>query len=158
MRIAFIKLLTVIGLAFSLGYSSIALAADAPPPCGPASHLSDDLSGNVDSGSRCFEIRMYTAEPIKDGVGGIDNLHQRFREKEVAIFEKHGAEVIAVWQKLDNPNTLVWMLAYRDRAHRTEVWAAFLADPEWVELRQKYEVPISADTFMMSATDYSNLK
>jgi hypothetical protein len=50
------------------------------------------------------------------------------------------------------------MLAYRDRAHRTEVWTAFAADPEWVELRAKYEVPISADTFMMSATDYSNLK
>ena len=83
---------------------------------------------------------MYTAEPIMNGVGGIDNLHQRFREKEVSIFEKHGAEVIAVWQRLDNPNTLVWMLAYRDRAHRTEVWTAFAADPEWVELRAKYEV------------------
>ncbi len=152
------KLITLIGLTLSLGYSGFVLAADTPPPCGPASHLSDDLSGNVDSASRCFEIRMYTAEPVMDGVGGIDNLHQRFREKEVAIFEKHGADVIAVWQKLDDPNTLVWMLAYRDRAHRQEVWAAFLADPEWVELRQKYEVPISADTFMMSATDYSNLK
>lgn len=158
MRRTLFNLITLVGLTLSLGYSSLVLAADEPPPCGPASHLSDDLSGNVDAASRCFEIRMYTAEPIKDGVGGIDNLHQRFREKEVSIFEKHGAEVIAVWQKLDDPNTLVWMLAYRDRAHRTEVWAAFLADPEWVELRQKYEVPISANTFMMSATDYSNLK
>jgi hypothetical protein len=158
MRRTLFNLITLIGLTLSLGYSSLVLAADAPPPCGPASHLSDDLSGNVDSGSRCFEIRMYTAEPMMNGVGGIDNLHQRFREKEVSIFEKHGAEVIAVWQRLDDPNTLVWMLAYRDRAHRTEVWTAFAADPEWVELRAKYEVPISANTFMMSATDYSNLK
>ena len=159
MRRTLFNLLTLISLTISLGYSSLVLAADAPPPpCGPAAHLSADLSGNVDAASRCFELRMYTAAPIQDGVGGIDNLHQRFREKEVAIFEKHGAEVIAVWQKLDDPNTLVWMLAYRDRAHRTAVWAAFAADPEWVELRQKYEVPISANTFMMSATDYSNLK
>ena len=101
---------------------------------------------------------MYTAEPARDGKGGIDDLHQRFREKEVEIFENHGAEVIAVWQRLDDPNTLVWMLAYRDRAHREEVWAAFRADPEWTALRQKYEVPIEASVFMMGATDYSALK
>ena len=88
----------------------------------------------------------------------LDMLHQRFREGEVALFEKHGAEIIAVWQRLDNPNTLVWMLAYRDRAHRDEVWAGFLADPAWTTLRQEYAVPIGADTFMMSATDYSALK
>lgn len=158
MRRTLINLITLLSLTLGLGFSSLLMAADAPPPCGPAADLSGDLSGNVAADSRCFEIRMYTAEPIKDGVGGIDNLHQRFREKEVSIFEKHGAEVIAVWQRLDDPNTLVWMLAYRDRAHRTAVWEAFLADPEWVELRQKYEVPISANTFMMSATDYSNLK
>ena len=106
---------------------------------------------------------MYTADPARDGVGnfegGIDQLHQRFREKEVEIFENHGAEIIAVWQNLDDPDTLIWMLAYRDRAHRQEVWAAFAADPEWTALRQKYNVPIGRpNVFMMSATDYSPLK
>ncbi len=158
MRGIIFKAVSLAGLIFGLAFSSNMLAADAPPPCGPAGDLASELSSNVASDSRCFEIRMYTAEPIKDGVGGIDNLHQRFREKEVAIFEKHGAEIVAVWQSLDDPNTLVWMLAYRDRAHRQEVWAGFAADPEWVELREKYEVPLSADVFMMSATDYSNLK
>ena len=142
----------------SFGLTGVALAQEAPPPCGPAGALPAGLSGNVAADSRCFELRMYTAEPVRDGKGGIDNLHQRFREKEVQIFENHGAEVIAVWQKLDDPNTLVWMLAYRDRAHREEVWAAFRADPEWAALRQKYEVPIEANVFMMSATDYSALK
>ena len=142
----------------SFGLTGIALAQEAPPPCGPAGALPAGLSGNVAADSRCFELRMYTAEPVRDGKGGIDNLHQRFREKEVQIFENHGAEVIAVWQKLDDPNTLVWMLAYRDRAQREEVWAAFRADPEWAALRQKYEVPIEANVFMMSATDYSSLK
>ncbi len=143
-------------VGFSL--SGMTFAQQTPPPCGPAGDLSAELSGNVAADSRCFEIRMYTAEPEQNGVGGINNLHQRFREKEIAIFEKLGAEVIAVWQRLDDPNTLVWMLAYRDRAHRQEVWSAFGTDPEWIALRQKYEVPISANVFMMSATDYSNLK
>jgi len=142
----------------SLAFSGLANAADMPPPCGPSGDLSAELSSNVASDSRCFELRMYTAEPEQNGVGGINNLHQRFREAEVGIFERLGAEVLAVFQKLDDPNTLVWVLAYRDRAHRTEVWTAFGSDPEWVALREKYPVPISADTFMMSATDYSNFK
>jgi hypothetical protein len=134
-----------------------------PAPCGPAAALPAELARNVAANSRCFELRMYTADPARDGVGdskgGIDELHQRFREKEVAIFERLGAEIVAVWQSLDNPRTLFWMLAYRDRAHREEVWTAFAADPEWQELRRKYPVPLERPTVsMLSATDYSRLK
>lgn len=149
----------IIGLlAWGLFGSAYVNAQSNMEPCGPAGDLPDELSGNVASDSRCFELRMYTADPEVDGVGGIDNLHQRFREEEVAIFEKYGAEIVAVWQRLDNPNTLVWMLAYRDRAHRQEVWAAFAADPAWEALREKYPVPLSVESYMMSASDYSNLK
>ena len=101
---------------------------------------------------------MYTAEEAVEGKGGIDDLHQRFRELEIALFEKHGAEVIAAWQRLDNPNTLVWMLAYKDRAHRDQVFSDFAQDPEWIALRAKYPVPLSIEAYMMSSTDYSNLK
>ena len=122
----------VFALIVGLSFSGVASAQDdPPPPCGPAGHLSSELSGNVAADSRCFELRMYTAEPARNGKGGIDNLHQRFREGEVALFEKHGAEIIAVWQSLDNPNTLVWMLAYRDRAHRDEVFARCPFDTIW---------------------------
>ena len=149
----------VFALIIGLGISGVASAqSDTPSPCGPAGHLPSELSGNVAADSRCFELRIYTAEPARNGKGGIDNLHQRFREGEVALFEKHGAEVVAVWQKLDDPNTLVWMLAYRDRAHRDAVFAAFREDPDWPALRAKYEVPLSVEAFMMSASDYSALK
>lgn len=150
---------TTFALTILLSLAGLATAQDdAPAPCGPAAHLSSDLSSNVAADSRCFELRMYTAEPARDDEGGIDNLHQRFREGEVALFEKHGAEIVAVWQSLDNPHTLVWMLAYRDRAHREEVFAAFRADPDWTELRAKYEVPLDIEAFMLSASDYSALK
>ncbi|MDA1092128.1 MAG: NIPSNAP family protein [Acidobacteria bacterium] len=127
-----------------------------PPPCGPQGQLPAEFSKNVAPNARCFEIRMYTANTERGG--DINTLHQRFREEEVAIFEKHGAEVVAVWQRLDDPNTLVWMLAYRDLAHRQDVWAKFAADPAWEALRTKYEVPISAEVYWMSPTDYSHLK
>jgi hypothetical protein len=38
------------------------------------------------------------------------------------------------------------------------VWAKFGADPEWTALRTKYPVPVNANTFMMSASDYSPMK
>ena len=79
----------------SFGLIGFANAGEAPEPCGPAGQLSEEFSKNVGSSARCFELRMYTAEPAVNGKGGIDDLHQRFREEEVAIFEKHGAEAVS---------------------------------------------------------------
>ncbi len=133
-------------------------AQEVADPCGPSSVLSEELSANVAEDSRCFELRFYTAEPAVNGKGGVDDLHQRFREQQVTLLEKHGAELIAYWQRLDNPNTVVWLLAFQDRTHRDEVFRTFRADPEWLALREKYNVPVNRELFFMSATDYSALK
>ncbi len=145
----------ILALVMSLAFAATAEAQRPPEACGPAGQLSSDFSRNVGADARCFELRMYTATNER---GDINALHQRFREEEVAIFERHGADVVAVWQRLDDPNTLVWMLAYRDRAHRDQVWAAFAADPAWAALRQKYDVSLTIQAYWMSATDYSNLR
>src|SRR5678809_1692199 len=46
-------------------------------PCGP--NIAGDLGKNTDPNSRCFELRMYTVDPSRDGVGqfkgGINELH-----------------------------------------------------------------------------------
>ena len=131
-------------------------------PCGPQGQLAAEFSKNVDPKARCFEVRMYTVDKTRVGTGNfngaINELHQRFREQEVAIFQKHGAQIVGVWQHLGNPDTLVWMLAYRDRAHREDVWTKFAADPDWKALSSKYSVPITPQVFLMSAVDYSPLK
>jgi hypothetical protein len=131
-----------------------------PAPCGP--NIQGDLGKNTARDSRCFELRMYTVDPSRDGVGqfkgGIDDLHKRFREGEVEVFRKSGVEVLGVWQNLDDPNTLIYLLAYKDRAARDAGWAAFSADPKWTELRTKYFVPLTTKAIMMSAADYSSLK
>lgn len=155
------RLMVALLLGFCLG-GALQAQRPAPAPCGPKADLSADLSNNVANDSRCFEIRMYTVDKSRVGtgdfVGDIDMLHQRFREEEIAIFEKHGAEILGVFQSLDESDTLVWMLAYRNRAHRQEVWKGFLADPAWKALLAKYNVPITAKVFMLSASDYSALK
>src|SRR6516225_2014476 len=76
--------------------------AAPPAPCGP--NIAGSLGKNTAKDSRCFELRMYTVDPSRDGVGqfkgGIDDLHKRFREGEVEVFKKSGVEVLAVWQNL----------------------------------------------------------
>lgn len=139
-------------------FTSQLMAQEVRGPCGPSSQLSEELSKNVATDSRCFELRFYTAEASSDGKGGVDDLHQRFREKQVSLLERHGAELIAFWQRLDNPNTIVWLLAFDDMTHRDSVFQTFRADPEWLELREKYSVPVKRELFFMSASDYSALK
>ena len=126
-------------------------AAAPTPPCGP--NLPADVK-NVARDSRCFELRTYT---VREG-SSIDLLHSRFREHTTALFKKHGMTIIGYWQPVSKPNTLIYILAYKDAAARDAAWAAFGADPEWVKTRTEMQVNLQVDNVFMSATDYSPLK
>jgi hypothetical protein len=126
-------------------------AAQATPPCGPA------VTGkNIAKDSRCFELRTYTMRP--DGAGNIDLLHKRFRDATVRLFTKHGMTIVGFWQPLTKPDTLIYLMAYKDNAARDAEWAAFQADPEWVKARTEMNVGVAVDSVFMNATDYSPLK
>jgi len=124
-------------------------APQATPPCGPNLPIK-----NVDKQSRCFELRTYT---VREG-SSIDLLHSRFRDHTSALFIKHGMTIIGYWQPLAKPNTLVYMLAYKDAAARDAAWAAFNTDPEWVKVRTEMQINVQVDAQFMSATDYSPMK
>ena len=127
-------------------------APPAPtPPCGPK--LPADVK-NVTKDSRCFELRTYTVQPGSS----IDLLHSRFRDHTTALFRKHGMTIIGYWQPVTKPNTLIYLLAYKDGAARDASWAAFGADPEWVKTRTAMQVNVQVDSVFMSATDYSPMK
>jgi hypothetical protein len=126
-------------------------AAAATPPCGP--NLPADIK-NVAKDSRCFELRTYT---VREG-SSIDLLHSRFRDHTTALFKKHGMTIVGYWQPVTKPNTLIYILAYKDGASRDAAWAAFNADPEWVKTRTAMQVNVQVDNVFMSATDYSPLK
>ena len=109
--------------------------AGPPVPCGPG------VTGkNIASDSRCFELRTYTVKG--EGPGSIDLLHTRFREHTNRLFIKHGMTIVGFWQP-NNPgmeNTLIYVLAYKDRAARDAAWKAFQSDPEWVKVRTDLQV------------------
>lgn len=144
-------LLSVASAAFAqAGQPAAAARPPQPtPPCGP------NVPGrNVDKQSRCFELRTYT---VREG-SSIDLLHSRFREHTMALFKKHGMTNVGYWQPLDKPNTLIYILAYKDGAARDAAWAAFNTDPEWVKTRTEMQVSVQVESVFMNATDYSPLK
>jgi hypothetical protein len=121
------------------------------PPCGSAA-----TGKNMAPTSRCFELRTYTVRP--DGPGNIDLLHARFREVTARLFVKHGMTIVGFWQPVATPDVLTYMLAYKDNAARDAAWAAFNADPEWVEARTRMNVGVGVVSVFMNAADYSPIK
>ena len=126
-------------------------AAPTPASCGP--NPPAELK-NVSKGSRCFELRTYT---VREG-SSIDLLHSRFRDKTNALFKKHGMTIVGFWQPVAKPDSLIYILAYKDAGARDAAWAAFNADPEWVKARTDMQVAVQVENVFMSATDYSPMK
>ena len=138
--------------AAQAGQGAAAPAARPPQPspaCGPNLPIK-----NVDKQSRCFELRTYT---VREG-SSIDLLHSRFRDHTNALFKKHGMTIVGFWQPVTKPDTLIYILAYKDSAARDAAWAAFSADQEWVKTRTTMQVNVQVDAVFMSATDYAPMK
>jgi hypothetical protein len=107
--------------------------------------------------TRLFEIRTYTAAP-----GKLDALHNRFEQHACRLLERHGMVNIGYWTPLDEPgaaNTLMFVLAHRDRESRDANWKALMADPEWQAVfkasESKGRLVEKADVRFLRATDYS---
>jgi hypothetical protein len=111
---------------------------------------------------RVFELRTYTASP-----GKLDALNARFRDHTIALFKKHGMEVVGFWEPLDKEagagERLVYMLAHQSRAAAEASWKSFRADPEWVKVKADSEkaggsLTTKIESVFLAGTDYSPLK
>lgn len=104
---------------------------------------------------RCYELRVYYAN-----LGKLDDLHARFRDHTIKIFNKHGMTSIGYWVPVDNTNnTLIYMLSYPSREAREASWKAFQADPEWKAAKAESEkngsLVSKVESTFLEATDYS---
>ncbi len=94
--------------------------------------------------------------------GKLENVHDRFRKHTIALFEKHGMEVVGFWGPTDkekgSEKDLIYVLAYPSREAREASWKAFQADPEWQAARKASEVDgkivEKADFVYMSEVNY----
>jgi hypothetical protein len=113
------------------------------------------------TGGRVFELRTYTATPGKLGA-----LNARFRDHTIALFKKHGMEVIGFWEPIDKEagagEKLVYMLVHPSRAAAEANWKAFREDPEWVKVKAESEaagvLAAKIESVFLAGTDYSPLK
>ncbi len=105
--------------------------------------------------ARCFEMRVYYAAP-----GKLDDLHARFRNHTIRIFDKHGMTSIGYWTPLENPdNKLIYVLAFPSREARETAWTEFRADPEWKKVAAESEangkLVTKVESTFLQATDFS---
>lgn len=106
---------------------------------------------------RIFEIRTYTTAP-----GRLDVLHKRFREHTNYLFVKHGMSLIGYWTPTDQPETLVYILAYPSLEAREKSWNAFMNDPDWkkawADSKKDGPVVTKVEKQFLRATDYSPIR
>lgn len=147
------RLATSLCVVFALGgLAALTLRADDKPAA------AKDGAGDA----RYFELRTYHAAP-----GKLEALHDRFRDHTLRLFEKHGIESVAYWthapaQEGKPADTLVFILAYKDKTARDASWKAFAEDPHWVKAKAASEAdgPLveKVDQVFMTPTDYSPIK
>ena len=112
------------------------------------------------AGKNVYEIRTYTCEP-----GRLPNLLARFRDHTIKLFEKHGITNVGYWVPADGPthdNTLIYILAHKDRDAAKRSWDAFRKDPAWIAARDASEVSgkivAKVESVYMDPTEFSKLQ
>jgi hypothetical protein len=109
---------------------------------------------------KVYELRTYTAPD-----GKLEELHARFRNHTLRIFQRHGMENVIYFRPQDAPasqNTLIYVLAHESREAAKASWAAFQKDPEWRKVAQESQVNgkivASVQSIFLDPTDYSPMK
>ncbi len=109
---------------------------------------------------KVYELRTYTAPD-----GKLPELHARFRNHTLRIFQKHGMENVVYFAPQDAPlsqNTLIYLISHKSRAAAKESWAAFQKDPEWQKVASDSQVNgkivAGVQSVFLDPTDYSPMK
>lgn len=97
-----------------------------------------------------YELRLYSVAP-----GRMGDAVARFSTHLPVLFERHGVQLAGYWQALAGPDAprFVYLIAYRDYAHREAVWAGFYQDADWWRIRAEtnagHEMVERHDLFFM---------
>jgi hypothetical protein len=106
---------------------------------------------------KIYELRTYTTHD-----GKLDDLHARFANHTMDLFEKHGMENIGYWTPMDMENTLIYIIAHDSREAAEASWDGFRNDPTWQEAYQasREDGPIveNVESVFMTSTEFSPMK
>lgn len=118
------------------------------------------FSSSAQEAGKVFELRIYTATP-----GNLENLHARFRDHTIRIFENNGMKIVGFWSPTseeDAGETLIYVLEHASQEAANASWQAFGQDPEWKAVSDASNangaILAGVERRYMTATDYSPLK
>ena len=80
-----------------------------------------------------YELRFYQITR-----GRMADMNARFNQNLIAdLLPRNGVTCVGAWNSLAGPAgpRFVYLLAFRDFAHREEAWGSFYVDPEWARVR-----------------------
>ena len=108
--------------------------------------------------TKVYELRTYTVLPAR-----LPALHKRFAEHTMKLFEKHGMRNEMYWTPTDDArkdNTLIYVLAHESQEAADRSWEAFVADPDWIKVRDASEadgkiLAKAPERVYMKLTDFS---
>ena len=87
--------------------------------------------------------------------------HDRFRDHAQRIMKTYGFHIIAMWESKSEQRTeFVYLLTWPDEGTMRSVWARFMADEEWKEIKritsaQHGDLVGEIEDRLLGLTDYS---
>ena len=105
------------------------------------------------------ELRIYHCVP-----GRLPALLKRFETITLGLWERHGIRQAGFWTVAigDSNQDLYYLLEWESLAERDQKWAAFAADPEWLEKRAETEkdgqIVASVNNQILLPTAFSSVK
>lgn len=117
-------------------------------------------SSTARAADRVFELRTYTTNE-----GKLEALKARFRDRTIAIFNRHGMTSIGYWVPTDpakSQNTLIYIIAHPSLEEAKKHWDDFRNDPEWKKVSADSEkdgkIVSKVESVFMTPADFSMLK
>ena len=140
------------------GWTFVAIAAAFALGCLTHALLGEPVA--FAQSGKVYELRTYTAPD-----GKLEELHARFRNHTMRIFQKHGIQNVAYFRPQDAPlkdNTLTYIISHESREAAKKSWSAFGADPEWQKVAKESQangrILQGVVSVYMDPTEYSGMK
>jgi hypothetical protein len=109
------------------------------------------------AGGGVYELRTYTTLD-----GRLPNLHARFKNHTMKLFEKHGMKNVMYWTPTDeklSQNTLIYVLWHASPEAAKKSWDGFRSDPDWHKVRDESEkdgkIVAKVDSVYMTLAEFS---
>jgi hypothetical protein len=106
-----------------------------------------------------YELRIYNCLP-----GRLPKLLERFNNHTLKLWDRHGIRQAGFWTTVIGPsnNDLTYLVAWESLAERESKWAKFMADPDWIAVRNDSEKdgPIIANiqSSFLAPTAFSSVR